>query len=64
LSKSIIFIKEKYKQQYDENKKELNFLLIDPLIKRALVLIFIKTIENFRKYNERKIREGGYRSIN
>ncbi len=37
LSKSIIFIKNKFKEQYDENKRELNILLTDELINRASV---------------------------
>ena len=32
LSSILIFIKQKYIQEMDENKKELNFLLIDPII--------------------------------
>ncbi len=32
LSYILIFIKQKYMKEMDENKKELNFLLIDPII--------------------------------
>jgi hypothetical protein len=41
LSKSFIYIKNKFREQADAKKNELNFLLVDPLIKKALVDIFI-----------------------
>lgn len=37
LSKALIFTKNKFKEQFDKEKKELNFLLIDPILKRAIV---------------------------
>jgi hypothetical protein len=35
LSKCMISIKEKYKREFDSNKNEMNFLIIDPIIYRS-----------------------------
>lgn len=37
LSKGLIYVKNKFKEEVDTGKNELNFLLIDPLIKKSLV---------------------------
>ena len=37
LSKSLIYIKNQFKKLVDDNKKELNILLFDDLIKISMV---------------------------
>jgi len=41
LSKVMVKVKNEYKKQFDLSKKELNLLLIDPIIMKEIVNIIL-----------------------